>query len=58
MKIVKDFGFVHNDSPIILDLENHLTTVEEYQYLLSALNESNLNFLMQTDLKDTDAFKY
>ena len=32
MKIINTYGFILDDSPIIISLENHLYSIDDYKY--------------------------
>ena len=58
MKIIKDFGFLVDNSPIIISFENHLFTVNEYKYFINAMEESGLTFLMADKLNKENEYQY
>ena len=45
-----------DDSPIIINFENHIFTVNDYQYFINALEESGLTYLMASDLNDSNIY--
>ena len=56
LKIINKYGFIVDDSPIIITFENHLFTVNEYKYFINSLEESGLTFLMASDLNDVNIY--
>ena len=56
MKVINDYGFLVDDSPIIITFENHLFTVDEYKYFIKAMEESGLTFLMADTLNTPNVY--